>query len=558
MTQLRAVIYARYSSDLQREASIEDQFRICRARAAAEGWTIVETYADLALSGSTSFRPRYQQMLTDARAGKFDIVLAEGLDRLSRDQENVAGLYKALQFSRVLLVTLADGVVSELHVGLKGTMNALFLKDLAAKTHRGMLGRIEKGRSAGGISFGYRIRREFDIQGEPIRGGRDIDPEQAKVIIRIFELFAAGQSPRAIARKLNGEHIPGPRRNRWQDTTIRGHGGRGTGILRNEIYLGRLVWNRMTYVRDPNSGKRLSRVNPRDQWVVEEVPELQIVSQALWDSCADRLQDLADSPASRALKAGKFWLKKRPRHVLSGLVKCGHCGENMVIVGQDYLRCGSANRNSGCASLKLIRRSSLEDIVLEALRSNLMAPELVSEFIREVHNQLELQHSAVRSDRQEIERQLKRVEQQLEGLINAITDGLRGVGIQSRLDSLEGEKVRLSAQLIEPASNVIRLHPNLADIYRAKVQALQESLNHTGDRDTAFGILRSLIEQVTVLPTETGMEVELIGDIAAMVEMAANKNAAPTGAAFSTELQRSVKVVAGAGNHRELTISCSI
>ena len=143
MTQLRAVIYARYSSDLQREASIEDQFRICRARAAAEGWTIVETYADLALSGSTRFRPRYQQMLTDARAGKFDIVLAEGLDRLSRDQENVAGLYKALQFSRVLLVTLADGVVSELHVGLKGTMNALFLKDLAAKTHRGMLGRIE-------------------------------------------------------------------------------------------------------------------------------------------------------------------------------------------------------------------------------------------------------------------------------------------------------------------------------------------------------------------------------------------------------------------------------
>ncbi len=83
MTQLRAVIYARYSSDLQREESIEDQVRLCRERAAAEGWLLGECYSDMAQSGSTSFRPRYQQMLLDARAGKFDIVLAESLDRLT-------------------------------------------------------------------------------------------------------------------------------------------------------------------------------------------------------------------------------------------------------------------------------------------------------------------------------------------------------------------------------------------------------------------------------------------------------------------------------------------
>ena len=100
MTQLRAVIYARYSSDLQREASIEDQLRVCRSRAAAEGWLVVDTYCDHAQSGSTSFRLHYQQMLQDAGTAKFDIVLAESLDRLSRDQENVAGLYKTLQFNR--------------------------------------------------------------------------------------------------------------------------------------------------------------------------------------------------------------------------------------------------------------------------------------------------------------------------------------------------------------------------------------------------------------------------------------------------------------------------
>ena len=141
MTQLRAVIYARYSSDLQREASIEDQFRICREKAGQEGWLVTETYADMASSGSTSFRANYQLLHEHARIGKFDVVLAESLDRLSRDQEDVAALYKAMRFNRIQIVTLADGVINELHVGLKGTMNQLFLKDLAAKTRRGLRGR---------------------------------------------------------------------------------------------------------------------------------------------------------------------------------------------------------------------------------------------------------------------------------------------------------------------------------------------------------------------------------------------------------------------------------
>ena len=549
MTQLRAVIYARYSSDLQREASIEDQLRVCRSRAAAEGWLVVDTYCDHAQSGSTSFRLHYQQMLQDAGTAKFDIVLAESLDRLSRDQENVAGLYKTLQFNRVQLITLADGVVSELHVGLKGTMNALFLKDLAAKTHRGLRGRIEEGRSAGGISFGYRVRRELDTHGEPIRGGRDIDSDEAKVVIRIFEMFAAGQSPRAIARRLNGEGVPGPRGKKWRDTTIRGHGGRGTGILRNELYIGCLVWNRQKFVRDPSTGKRVSRPNHKDQWITEDVPDQRIVPQELWAACAAKLQELADTPASKAIKASQFWLKRRPRHVLSGLAKCGHCGEGMVVVGKDYLRCGSAHRNGGCSSTKLIRRGELQDIVLEALRTNLMAPELVTEFIREVHKELEQQRTHAQTNRHDVERQLRKVEQQLQGLITAISEGLRSPGIQNRLDALEADKARLTAQLQEPPSNVVRFHPNLAGIYRNKVRTLHETLDHPEHRDAAFGILRSLIEEVIVQQGETGLEVELVGDIAAMVELAAcnDKSATPRGAALSTVLQRSVKVVAGAG-----------
>jgi DNA invertase Pin-like site-specific DNA recombinase len=144
---MRAVIYARYSSLLQREASIEDQIRMCRARIEREGWQYLHAYTDRALSAASALRPGYQKLLEDARQGQFDVIVAEALDRISRDQEDVAGLYKRLCFVGIRLITLAEGEISELHVGLKGTMNALFLKDLGHKTRRGLEGRVRQGRS---------------------------------------------------------------------------------------------------------------------------------------------------------------------------------------------------------------------------------------------------------------------------------------------------------------------------------------------------------------------------------------------------------------------------
>ncbi|MES2847363.1 MAG: recombinase family protein, partial [Pseudomonadota bacterium] len=128
---IRVALYARYSSDRQSDASIEDQVRVCQERAAREGWTVVQTFAGRAISGASLLRPGLQGLIEEAMAGRIDLVLTEGLDRLSRDQADVAALFKRLTFAGVGIVTLADGVISELHVGLKGTMNQLFLKDLA-------------------------------------------------------------------------------------------------------------------------------------------------------------------------------------------------------------------------------------------------------------------------------------------------------------------------------------------------------------------------------------------------------------------------------------------
>src|SRR6266478_4785712 len=194
-----AVVYARYSSDLQRAASIEDQIRICRERIEREGWDYQHAYTDRAQSGASALRPAYQKLLEDARHGQFEVVVAEALDRLSRDQEDVAGLLKRLRFAGVRLFTLAEGEIGELHVGLKGTMNALFLKDLAQKVRRGLEGRVRAGRSGGGLCFGYDVERELDARGEPIHGGRRINEAEAAVVRRIFTEFATGRSPRAIA-----------------------------------------------------------------------------------------------------------------------------------------------------------------------------------------------------------------------------------------------------------------------------------------------------------------------------------------------------------------------
>ncbi|MBC8269387.1 MAG: recombinase family protein, partial [Rhodospirillaceae bacterium] len=150
---MRAAIYARYSSDLQSETSIDDQVRLCREHAERNSITVSGVFTDYAISGGTlSNRPGMLSLMQAAKRGDFDVVIAEALDRISRDQEDIAAIYKRLTHADVRITTVSEGDVNELHIGLKGTMNALFLKDLAVKTRRGQRGRVEAGKIPGGPS----------------------------------------------------------------------------------------------------------------------------------------------------------------------------------------------------------------------------------------------------------------------------------------------------------------------------------------------------------------------------------------------------------------------
>ena len=534
---MRAAIYARYSSDSQRDASIEDQVRICRAELEKLGAGLIGTYTDHAISGSTRLRPGYQKLLEDARAGAFDVVVAEALDRISRDQEDVASCFKILSFANAKIHTISEGLITELHVGLKGTMNALFLKDLAQKTHRGLEGRVKAGHSAGGRAFGYKIDRRFNPQGEPVAGVRTINGLEAATIQRIFQMFVGGTSPNNIAKILNAEGVPGPGGRRWSESTIRGHEIRRTGLLRNDLFRGELIWNKQRYVKDPTTGKRLARPNPKSAWVRTPTPDLRIVDEKLWATAQEKLGAIGSSPRVLKAKAKRFWENRRPRHLLTGIATCGKCGGTLASIGKDYLTCSRAHRLHDCENRKSLRRPQLEDAVLAALRDNLMTPAYVETFVEAYHAELNAQAAFASGDREAAERNLVRTKRQIEAIIDSIAEGYRTEGMKQRLEDLEDQRVSLERRLAEPEPSTIRLHPALPQLYREKVQRLTESLSEPSIRDEAITLLRQLIEAVTIFPTENGWEVEIKGEIGRMTNLAEGR---------TEQNQCSVKVVAGA------------
>ena len=544
---MRAVIYARFSSQLQREASIEDQMRLCRERIAREGWSEGETFADRGISGASMIRPGLQGLITAATAGHFDILVAEALDRLSRDQADIATIYKRLSFAGVKIVTLAEGEINELHVGLKGTMNQLVLKDLAEKTRRGLRGRVEAGMSGGGNSYGYAVVRRLGLDGLAVTGERIIKDDESEIIRRIFREFADGQSPKAIARKLNNEHVPGPRSEHWRDSAIRGHRTRGTGLLNNELYIGRLVWNRLRYQKDPQTGNRVSRLNPPEAWTLTEVPVMRIIDDALWQRVKHRQGQIEADPRVIAIKETKFWEQRRVHHLLTGLLCCGTCGGGFAAVGRDYVACSAARKLGTCGQRKSIKRGVLEDAVLGLLRDRLMQPAAVAEFVSAYAVEVNGQRGADTADRARLVSERAQIVRKLEGLYDAIADGLRTPGLKDRLEKLEARQSELDLELAAPAPTPVRLHPNLSEIYKKKVSELAVTLADPDIRSAALEIIRSLINRVTVCDGPEGLTLDLEGALTAMIGLAQNAKSPLESGLDVRAVAGSVKVVAGTG-----------
>ncbi|MBS7698675.1 MULTISPECIES: recombinase family protein [unclassified Chelatococcus] len=359
-THARAVTYSRFSTELQTERSIEDQQALCREYASKNGLTVVAEYADRARSGGSVIgRDGLFAMMEAARAGQFDVLVVEALDRISRDMEDLSAIHKRLTFAGVDILAVHDGRADTVTVGLRGLVGQLYREDNARKVRRGMSGVIRDGRNAGGRSYGYR-----PVSGKP--GELQIVEEEAEVIRRIFALYRDGISPRAIAGMLNDEDVPPPRGARWNSSTINGNTKRGNGIIQNPIYQGRLIWNRVRMVRDPETGRRVSRVNPEAEWQTADVPHLRIVDEATAAVATDRKKKRGWAHGQPTPKNARF---------LSGLLRCAECGGGLAAAGPDRggprVFCSTHKESRTCTNSRRYYIEKIERPVLDALRAAL-------------------------------------------------------------------------------------------------------------------------------------------------------------------------------------------
>ena len=515
---MRVAIYARYSSDRQSERSIDDQVRLCSSSVEQrEGWQVVDIFPDYALSGATRDRPGLNALLS--RISEFDVVLAEALDRISRDQEDVAAIWKRIAFGGCRLVTVSEGEIGELQIGFTGTMSAVFLKNLGDKTRRGQVGRVAAGRIPGGLAYGYETDARISADGQVERGRRRIVPEQADVLRRIFAWRADGRSLTWIVRQLNGAGVPGPTGGVWRVTALCGNRKRRNGILHNELYAGRIVFNRQRFIRDPLTRKRVSRPNPQSEWKIQEVSELRIVDEATWDAVAA----IEHAPE---IVAG---VRRKPtKRLLSGLISCGVCGGTFTVVGAERWGCSTARSSGTCTNSRTISTAQLEYRVLDALRNRMLQPDLVREFIAEYHRTLEEHRRSVATERSKIEGARAKITGRIERLTNMMLDEIGDYEEgKRRLKAALSERELLDRQLEEgEVVPAIATHPGIADAYRRNVEKLAEALKSPGmEAGEARQALRNLVELITAEPRTEGRGLDLVvhGRLAQILHMANNR-----------------------------------
>jgi DNA invertase Pin-like site-specific DNA recombinase len=545
---MKVAIYARYSSDNQRDASIVDQLGICREFAARQSWTVQE-FTDHAVSGATLLRSGFQALMRDALNRRFDVVLAESLDRVSRDQEDTAGLFKRLTFAGVNIVTLAEGDITHLHIGFKGTMNALFLKDLADKTHRGLRGRVEGGKSAGGLCYGYCVVKSLS-GGTVTTGEREIEPTEAAIVERIFREYLAGVSPKAIARRLNQDRIAGPFGGSWSPSTIHGNPKRGTGILNNELYISRLIWNRLRYVKNPDTGKRISRLNSKAEWITKEVPSLRIVSDELWNAAKDR----QSATRCTITRAGNIGFARRPQYLFSGLSKCGVCGAGFIMAGRNRLACFGAREKGTCDNRLTIRRDEVEARVVKALEEKLLNQELFEEFCEEFTREMNRLRGEHCANLVSGERELARLEARRKKLVESIMEGVPGSEVKDELIAIAARREELQRQHAAISEPKPLVHPEMATIYGAKVTELAKALQEPESRSEATEALRGLVDAIVLTPDQASetLQIELRGNLAAMLGATVQKRRSE-----SDDLSLQVSLVAGARNLLNLEFAWS-
>lgn len=279
-------------------------------------------------------------------------------------------------------------------------MNQMFLTELGIKTHRGLVARVKAGRSRGGKCYGYNIARGQHDE----RGLLTVEPDQAEAIRRIFRDYASGKSPRPIAYALNSEGVPGPRGGEWAPTTIYGDRRSRDGILCQELYIGVRVYNRRTFKKHPDTGKRSGRLNPVPERFREPVPELRLIDDNLWAAVQNRQKSVSDAPAAHA---------RKPKRLLSGLMTCSLCDSGMTMNGQKFA-CSAARERGTFINTKIIAAATVERRVLAGVEMYLISPEAIALAVTRYQEAAQERWRMIERERVPMEKELVEICRRLE------------------------------------------------------------------------------------------------------------------------------------------------
>lgn len=401
-------IYARYSSNMQRPASLEDQIRGCEAGGKEKGWVLLpgHIYKDAATSGtSTVGRDELDAMLAFVRKPDcpFRYVLIDDTSRFGRNLGDVLKMADILKHRRIGLYFVSQKLDSRdsnfrLMLTVYGMADEQQIERLRAKVHAGQKGRVLQGFSSGSRCFGYRpvIQANPDTPYTTGRAGIsgtkwEVIEEEASVIRRIFDLFGNGYSMWQIVCAFNQERIRGPRKPKIGNLATAWNCNLVKNILRREKYRGIIIWNQTTQVKDPETGRVTTERKKQSEHIVVEAPHLRIVTDDQWDRVAERLKQLNEKNSAQIL--GGLNRAKRKPYIFSGLLICGLCGEKMRICGgkdrSAAYECPSHRHKRGCTNSLRMREDRLSDQLIDALTNRLLRVENMSFLISEVWTELD-------------------------------------------------------------------------------------------------------------------------------------------------------------------------
>src|SRR5208282_4101383 len=443
------------------------------------------------------------ELMKQARSDAFSCVIVESLDRLSRDQEDMAGLYKRLTFAGVDIRTLHEGQADEIHVGVRSIVSSLYIKDLKQKVRRGMSGVVREGRRAGGCPYGYSI-----VVGRP--GELHIIEEQAQILRQIFHHYVSGKSPKAICNSLNKEGVPAPRGRYWVPSSLNGRRSRGDGILRNPMYVGKIAWNRTTKVKNPETGRRIQRENPKSEWQYSDASHLAIIDSGVFDKAQEMLESLAHKRLAH---------RRRPKHLLSGLLKCGVCGGGMSSMGADKtgktrIICSTYHNSGSCSHSRIYYASSIITLVIKGIRENLEHPDAIKEFLREYHEERQRLNRQKALEAARVHKDLADVERKMRNIVNALAEGLtRASIVRETLLELETHKEELTklATANVAEEQIISLHPMATKRYLELIDQLSSGKEPEVPVSSETAIaFRELVASVVVYEARVKGEIEVV------------------------------------------------